>query len=239
MQNAGGLHREVRQACHKAGATPPSYKTIQSRVRDFDPREVITRRTGPKQATQWLSPVKAGLHVNEPLQLLPKNKFLAAQHIDFDWPLPRLAERSSSRQRARVPLQRFKARLSGTWDRAHFSASCHEGKGACKARSDRHAIPSIPDRRPPVGISGIALSRSPSGREAIRPFSLFFSKVERPDCRCSPAVRFRTLAYASGHDHCVARLPIPVSSFAANVLRLESVVWGLLCCCLCLIGEVC
>ena len=43
------LHREVRQACHKAGATPPSYKAIQSRVRDFDPREVITRRLGPKR----------------------------------------------------------------------------------------------------------------------------------------------------------------------------------------------
>ena len=140
------LHREVQQACHKAGATPPSYKAIQSRVRDFDPREVITRRMGPKQAAQLLSPVKAGLHVKEPLQLLqmdhtlvdvvvvdevdrepigrpwltlaidvatravpgfhlsleapsatsvalalsmavlPKNKFLAAQHIDFDWP---------------------------------------------------------------------------------------------------------------------------------------------------------
>jgi len=140
------LHREVQQACHKAGATPPSYKAIQSRVRDFDLRQVITRRMGPKQAAQRLSPVKAGLHVTEPLQLLqmdhtlvdvvvvdevdrepigrpwltlaidvatravpgfylsleapsatsvalalamavlPKNKFLAAQHIDFDWP---------------------------------------------------------------------------------------------------------------------------------------------------------
>jgi putative transposase len=30
------LHREVRQVCHKAGTTPPSYKAIQSRVRDFD-----------------------------------------------------------------------------------------------------------------------------------------------------------------------------------------------------------
>jgi len=140
------LHREVQQACHKAGATPPSYKAIQSRVRDFDPREVMTRRLGPKQAAQKLSPVKAGLHVKEPLQLLqmdhtlvdvvvvdeidrepigrpwltlaidvatravpgfhlsleapsatsvalalnmavlPKSKFLAAQHIDFDWP---------------------------------------------------------------------------------------------------------------------------------------------------------
>jgi len=60
------LHREVRQACHKAGVTPPSYKAIQSRVRDFDPREVITRRMGPKQAAQLLSPVKAGLHVKEP-----------------------------------------------------------------------------------------------------------------------------------------------------------------------------
>jgi putative transposase len=146
------LHREVRQACHKAGATPPSYKAIQSRVRDFDPREVITRRMGPKQAAQLLSPVKAGLHVKEPLQLLqmdhtlvdvvvvdevdrepigrpwltlaidvatravpgfhlsleapsatsvalalsmavlPKNKFLAAQHIDFDWPCQGLAK---------------------------------------------------------------------------------------------------------------------------------------------------
>ncbi len=26
------LHREVQQACHKAGAAPPSYKAIQSRV---------------------------------------------------------------------------------------------------------------------------------------------------------------------------------------------------------------
>jgi putative transposase len=49
------LHREVQQTCHKAGATPPSYKAIQSRVRDFDPREVITRRMGPKQAAQLLS----------------------------------------------------------------------------------------------------------------------------------------------------------------------------------------
>jgi len=64
------LHREVRQVCHKAGTTPPSYKAIQSRVRDFDSREVITRRLGPKQAAQLLSPVKEGLHVKEPLQLL-------------------------------------------------------------------------------------------------------------------------------------------------------------------------
>jgi hypothetical protein len=58
------------EACHKAGATPPSYKAIQSRVRDFDLRQVITRRMGPKQAAQRLSLVKAGLHVNEALQLL-------------------------------------------------------------------------------------------------------------------------------------------------------------------------
>jgi hypothetical protein len=79
---------------------------------------------------------------------------------------------------------------------------------------------------PPVGISGIALSRSISGRETIRPFSLL---VEDLTAVAHLIVRFRTLASASGHDHCVARLPIPVSSFAANVLRLESVVWDLLC----------
>jgi putative transposase len=155
------LHREVHQACHKAGATPPSYKAIQSHVRDFDPREVITRRLGPKQAAHLLSPVKAGLYVKEPLQLLqidhtlvdivvvdefdrepigrpwltlaidvatrmvpgfylsleapsatsvamalnmavlPKNKFLAAQHIDFDWPcqgLPKAVHLDNARE---------------------------------------------------------------------------------------------------------------------------------------------
>ena len=155
------LHREVQQACHKAGTTPPSYKAIQFRVRDFDPREVITRRMGPKQAAQLLSPVKSGLHVKEPLQLLqidhtvgdvvvvdefdrepigrpwltlaidvatrmvpgfhltleapsatsvalalsmavlPKNKFLAAQHIDFDWPcqgLPQAVHLDNARE---------------------------------------------------------------------------------------------------------------------------------------------
>ena len=155
------LHREVQQTCHKAGATPPSYKAIQSRVRDFDPREVMTRRLGPKQAAQKLSPVKAGLHVKEPLQLLqmdhtlvdvvvvdeidrepigrpwltlaidvatravpgfhlsleapsatsvalalsmavlPKNRFLAAQHIDFDWPcqgLPKAVHLDNARE---------------------------------------------------------------------------------------------------------------------------------------------
>jgi putative transposase len=71
------LHREVQQACHKAGATPPSYKAIQSRVRDFDAREVITRRMGPKQAAQRLSPVKAGLQVKEPLELLQMDHTLS------------------------------------------------------------------------------------------------------------------------------------------------------------------
>jgi len=75
------LHREVQQACHKAGATPPSYKAIQSRVRDFDPREVITRRLGPKQAAHLLSPVKAGLYVKEPLQLLQIGHTL----VDISW----------------------------------------------------------------------------------------------------------------------------------------------------------
>ena len=155
------LHREVQQTCHKAGATPPSYKAIQSRVLDLDPREVITRRMGPKQAVQLLTPVKAGLHVKEPLQLLqmdhtlvdvvvvdevdrepigrpwltlaidvatravpgfhlsleapsatsvalalsmavlPKNKFLAAQHVDFDWPcqgLPKAVHLDNARE---------------------------------------------------------------------------------------------------------------------------------------------
>lgn len=155
------LHREVQQACHKVGATPPSYKAIQSRVRDFDLRQVITRRMGPKQAARLLSPVGAGLHVTEPLQLLqmdhtlvdvvvvdevdrepigrpwltlaidvatrtvpgfhlsleapsatsvaltlamavlPKNKFLVAQHIDFDWPcqgLPRAVHLDNARE---------------------------------------------------------------------------------------------------------------------------------------------
>jgi putative transposase len=145
----------------KAGATTPSYQTIQSRVRDFDLRQVIARGMGRKQATQRLSPVKAGLHVKEPLQLLqmdhtlvdvvvvneidrepicrpgltlaidvatravpgfhlsleapsatsvalalslavlPKNTFLAAQHIDFDWPcqgLPKAVHPDNARE---------------------------------------------------------------------------------------------------------------------------------------------
>src|SRR5580700_4284676 len=96
------LHREVRQACHQAGTTPSSYKAIQSRVRDFDPREAITRRLGPKQAAQLLSPVKEGLHVKEPLQLLQMKQ-------------RRTINQCQSRQTVNQPLQTTKlAAVFGT-----------------------------------------------------------------------------------------------------------------------------
>jgi putative transposase len=64
------LHREILVASHKAGVSPPSYKTVRRRVAEFDRSTLLKKRYGAKEAAQRLSPVREGLLVSEPLQLV-------------------------------------------------------------------------------------------------------------------------------------------------------------------------
>jgi len=64
------LHRELLIASHKAGVPPPSYKTVRRRVAEFDRSTLLKKRYGAKEAAQRLSPVREGLLVTEPLQLV-------------------------------------------------------------------------------------------------------------------------------------------------------------------------
>jgi putative transposase len=64
------LHREILVASHKAGVPPPSYKTVRRRVAEFDRSTLLKKRYGAKKAAQRLSPVREGLLVTEPLQLV-------------------------------------------------------------------------------------------------------------------------------------------------------------------------
>lgn len=64
------LHREIRAASRKAGLVPPAYGTVQLRVKQLDQQAVLKRRLGSKEASRRLSPVRSGLDVSEPLQLV-------------------------------------------------------------------------------------------------------------------------------------------------------------------------
>jgi hypothetical protein len=85
-----------------------------------------------------------------------------------------------------------------------------EGKGTCKGPADGYAIPTIPCRRPLVGVLGIDLTALAEGRETMRPTFFSRSRLISP-CRL----------FISNHNYAAFNKQSP-GSFLTALLDLTS-----------------